>query len=106
MRICVRFLFFPAAAALCLGLAISATTFGAGGPVKPAASPKPDIQKKVWTNDDVERLNPDFVINGARQTTTDLATALPVSGVQPARAPISAVPSAPLDPQQNPRWCD
>ena len=32
----------------------------AGDPVKPAPSPKPDIQKKVWTNDDVERLNPAF----------------------------------------------
>src|ERR1700689_3376104 len=62
MRIRMRFsLFMAVAALLCVGLAAPAATFAAGDPAKPAASPKPDSQKKVWTNDDVERLNPDFV---------------------------------------------
>jgi hypothetical protein len=106
MRMPVRFSFFSAAAAaLCVGLAIPAATFAAGDPAKPAASPKPDTQKKVWTNDDVERLNPEFVVSRAPQTSADSASALLVAGVQPTRSVrVSAVPRAPLDPQQDPRW--
>jgi len=102
----MRFSFLLAAALpFCLGLAIPAATFAGGGPAKPAASPKPDSQKKVWTNDDVERLNPAFVVNRAPQTTTGSATATRVVGELPARpASASAAPSAPLDPEQDPQW--
>jgi len=102
----MRFSFLLAAALpFCLGLAIPAATFAGGGPAKPAASPKPDSQKKVWTNDDVERLNPAFVVNRAPQTTTGSATATRVVGELPARpASASAAPSAPLDPEEDPQW--
>ncbi len=69
MRIPVRFSLLTAVAArLCVGIGIPATTFAGGGPAKPAATPKPDTQKKVWTNDDVERLNPEFVVKSGAKT--------------------------------------
>jgi hypothetical protein len=106
MRMPVRFSLFLAAATLfCVGLAIPVMTFAGGDPAKPAASPKPDDQKKVWTNDDVERLNPEFVVNRGTQTSTNSATAVRVVGVVPGQpAPASVAPGSPLDPQQDPRW--
>ena len=107
MRIPVRFSFILAAAVLvCCGAVIPSVTFaGGGGPAKPAASPKPDSQKKVWTNDDVERLNPEFVVDRAQHGGTSSAAALPIVVVQPARtAPKSIAHRAPLDPQQDPLW--
>jgi hypothetical protein len=104
MRIPVRFSLLLAAAVLfCFGAVMPAVTFaGGGGPAKPAASPKPDSQKKVWTNDDVERLNPEFVVNRAHQTST---VSLPIVVVQPlAPAPQRVIVRAPLDPQQDPLW--
>jgi hypothetical protein len=107
MRIPVRFSFLLAAALLlCFGAIMPGITFAGGvGPAKPAASPKPDTQKKVWTNDDVERLNPEFVVDRGPQAGTSSAAALPIVGVQPVRiAPTSVAQRAPLDPQQDPLW--
>ncbi len=84
MRISMRFSFLPTVAALlCAGLAIPAVTFAAGDPAKPAPSPKPDSQKKVWTNDDVERLNPEFVVNRAPQGGAVSASTLTIVTVPP-----------------------
>lgn len=106
MRNPVRFsLSLTAAVALCIGLAIPAATFAGGGPAQPAGTPKPDTQTKVWTNDDVERLNPDFVAVRASQTSTNSAAVVRVVGELPVRTtPKSAAPRMPLDPQQDPRW--
>ena len=106
MRIPMRFSFVTAVVTLlCAGLAIPTATFAAGDPAKPAASPKPDSQKKVWTNDDVERLNPDFVVNRAPQGGTVSATTLTIVTVPPlAPAPHRVVARAPLAPEQDPRW--
>ena len=106
MRISVRFSFLTTVGALlCVGLAIPSATFAAGDPAKPAASPKPDSQKKVWTNDDVERLNPDFAVIRAPEATTVSASTLTIVTVPPL-APVShrAVVRAPLAPEQDPRW--
>ncbi|MGB6510879.1 MAG: hypothetical protein WBF07_22450, partial [Xanthobacteraceae bacterium] len=107
MRIPERFsVFLATAAVLCFGAVMPTVTFaGGGGPAKPAASPKPDTQKKVWMNDDVERLNPEFVVDRAQHGGTSSAAAVPIVGVQPARtAPKSIARRAPLDPQQDPLW--
>jgi hypothetical protein len=106
MRIQMRFSFVPAVATLlCVGLSIPTGAFAAGDPAKPAASPKPDSQKKVWTNDDVERLNPAFVENRAPQTSTPSAATLTIVTVPPlAPAPHRVVARAPLAPEQDPRW--
>jgi hypothetical protein len=106
MRIPMRFSFLAAiAAVLCGGLTAPVATLAAGDPAKPAASPKPDSQKKVWTNDDVERLNPDFVVNRAPQASTGSATTLTIVTVPPlAPATHRVVARAPLAPAQDPRW--
>jgi hypothetical protein len=106
MRIPMRVSFSAAVAALfCVGLVAPAATFAAGDPAKPAASPKPDSQKKVWTNDDVERLNPAFVEYRESQNSTGSATSAPIVVVKPlAPAARRAVVRAPLAPEQDPRW--
>jgi hypothetical protein len=106
MRIPVRFSLTPLVAALlCVGISIPAATFAAGDPAKPAGSPKPDSQKKVWTNDDVERLNPAFVVNSSPQPSTASATTLTTVSVPSlAPAPHRVVARAPLPPEQDPRW--
>ncbi|MGA8013540.1 MAG: hypothetical protein WB949_14005 [Candidatus Acidiferrales bacterium] len=111
MRISGRLSFvMVAAVAVCLVIAAPVTTFAGGGP-KPAASPKPDSQKKIWTNDDVVRLDPAFDANRPKQTTAaasgassapSIAVAARVQSALP--APMSIVPAAPLIPQQDPQW--
>jgi hypothetical protein len=95
-------LFLASVALLSVGFAIPALAATGGGPAKPPASPKPDSQKKVWTNDDVERLNPAFVAGRAPKSGTNSATALPGASVQ--SAPPAPMSVAALDPQQDPRW--
>lgn len=103
MRMPVRTSFFVASVALLsVGLAIPATAATGGGIAKSPASPKPDSQKKVWTNDDVERLNPEFVADRAPDSSTGSAVAVPATSVK--SAPRAAISVAPLDPQQDPRW--
>jgi hypothetical protein len=104
MRIPVRFLSLSAAiAAVCLAASIPAAAFAAGGS-KPAAAATPDTQKKVWTNDDVERLNPDFDASRPSRPDSTASTApvvaLPSATVQG----VSVAVAAALEPQQDPRW--
>jgi hypothetical protein len=96
------------AAGVCLAVAVPVATFAAGDP-KPAGSPKPDREKKIWTNDDVEWLNPEFDPNRPKQTAAAgaaSASAPSAPGAQSAKpaAPVPIVLVAPLDPQQDPRW--
>jgi hypothetical protein len=107
MRIPVGFSLVMAAV-VCLAVATPVATFAAGDP-KPAGSPKPDSQKKIWTNDDVARLNPEF--DARRPKETAVAAAAPSNAPSAARAqsalpaaPVGAVLVAPLDPQQDPQW--
>jgi hypothetical protein len=111
MRHSVGFSFVMAAAvAVCLGAAAPVATFAAGaGGTKPAAgSPKPDSQKKTWTNDDVARLNPEFDANRPAQTAAAETAPSSASSAAPAQsalqASIAVVSVAPLDPQQDPQW--
>lgn len=101
-----------AVAAMCLRLVIPSTTSAAGDPAatgdpapaassKAAAAAKPDIQKKIWTNDDVARLNPAF--SGTRVAQAAAAR----SQVQPAIARPGAAATvmiSPPDPQKDPGW--
>lgn len=108
MRIAVGFSFkFVVATPLCLALAVPVLTLAAGDPAKSAPAPKaaaskPDTQKKVWTNDDVERLNPAFDPNAPRNSA--VASSRPVAKRSVLPAPIAVVPSAAIDPQKNPGW--
>ena len=98
MRLPLRLSFFLVSVALLsVGFAIPAAAATGGGPAKPPASPKPDTQKKVWTNDDVERLNPEFVPGRAPES--GINSAVSVQSAPP--APVSVTP---VDPQQDPRW--
>jgi hypothetical protein len=109
MRIPVSFSFkFVVATPLCLALAIPVATLAAGDPAKPAPAPKaaaskPDTQKRVWTNDDVEQLNPAFDPNAPRNSA--VASSQPAAAEKSVLpAAIAVVPSAPLDPQKDPGW--
>src|ERR1700723_2373514 len=101
MRMHLRTSFFLVAL-LSVGFAIPASAATGGATAKPPASPKPDSQKKIWTNDDVERLNPEFVPGRAPESAANSVTAPPATGLQSARPAPSSV--AALDPQQDPRW--
>jgi hypothetical protein len=103
MRIPVGFSLVMAAAA-CLAVAVPVATFAAGDP-KPAGSPKPDSQKRIWTNDDVAWLNPEYDPRRPKQTpvaASASSSSAPASTAQPAQ--VAIVPVAPLDPRQDPRW--
>jgi len=95
---------------LILGGLASAAAPGSALAAGDPAAPKPDVQqKKVWTNDEVERLNPDFAAIAARRAREKSA---PTAATQaPASAPIAAQPArvrlavaAPLPPQKDPAW--
>jgi hypothetical protein len=106
MQISNRFATLAASCVLALAFLAPLATFAGNGPAKPAASPKPDEQKKVWTNDDVQRLNPDFVeVSGKRNVveSTDLSTVVVTpTGVR--RVPVVVAIPVPLADQQNPAW--
>jgi hypothetical protein len=109
IRVCLSS-FLPTAIVLCLGLALPMAALAAGGnsnaaaAPKPAPAAKPDVQqKKVWTNDDVERLNPAFDASAPRNNAA--ASAQPVAAVRSALpAPTAVAPSAPLNPEKDPAW--
>lgn len=82
-------------------LCVAPLALAAGDPAKPVPSPKPDVQKKIWTNDDVERLNPAFSQFAGKQPKA--ATSQVASAVAPA-APAQAAIAAPLPPEKNPAW--
>jgi hypothetical protein len=79
-------------ASLLLVLPAIAFAGGANAPASP--HPKPDRQIKVWTNEDVEALGPRF--EPARET-------VQVTPRGAAAVTLKAV-SAPLPPEQDPRW--
>ena len=94
-----RSLCFTAVIAIGLFAAIPATVFG-GGPAGVAASPqpKPDVEKKVWTNDD-------FPATPAAQPAADsneLAVAALVTESPADQAETSA--AEPVNPEQDPRF--
>ena len=99
MRIPNRFSVLSVGAFVFLGVAPLA--LAAGDPAKPAPSPKPDVQRKVWTNDDVERLNPSFSEFASKQPK---ATASRVSGAVTPAAPAEVAIAAPLPSEKNPAW--
>jgi hypothetical protein len=107
MRIPVRRSFFLVGVLpVCLALAIPVTALAAGVTTTPApaAKPLPDREKKVWMNEDVARLNPEFSLTAAPKKTA-VASALPAASVQPASPALRPViAAAPLDPQQDPQW--
>jgi hypothetical protein len=105
MRISVRFpLILAAILTFGLNLTIPAAALAAGAAAKPGTAAKPDVQqKRVWTNDDVERLNPAFDANAPRSNSA--ASAVPAAPVQAALpVPFRVASSAPLDPQKDPAW--
>lgn len=107
MRISNRVLTLSISAILALGVAAPLSTFAAGGPAKPAPSPKPDTQqRKVWTNDDVERLNPDFVAASGKQVnggSSAASTIVVTPDLAKARSTMVAS-EAPLAPERDPAW--
>jgi hypothetical protein len=110
MKISERTSFFAlGTAAVCLALALPMTTLAAGGTTNPtpAPQPRPDREKKVWMNEDVARLNPDFGLTAAPKPTVAAppVAATPAMTVKPsAPAPRTVVTVAPLDPQRDPGW--
>ncbi len=98
-------------AVACLAFAIPATTLAAGGTTTPAptAQPRPDREKKVWMNEDVARLNPEFGLTAAPKpaapgSPSAAAQAANVRPPAPAPRPVAIVAAVPLDPQQDPQW--
>jgi hypothetical protein len=94
-------------AAVCLALAIPMTTLAAGGTTTAALAAQPglDREKKVWMNDDVARLNPEFGLTAKPKPAA--AGLPPVASAQPATPaprPVAIISAAPLDPQRDPRW--
>jgi len=94
-----RSLCFTAVIAIGLFAAIPATVFG-GGPAGVAASPqpKPDVEKKVWTNDDF----PETPAARPAADSNELAVAALVTESPTEQAETSA--AEPVNPEQDPRF--
>src|ERR1700722_11345805 len=102
MRISTRFSILAMGAMVALGAATPLATRAGGPPAKPAA--KPDAQKKVWTNEDIARLNPDYV-GGAGYSATVIAVVPPTFVVTPeGPKPAPTVVAVPIAPEQDPAW--
>ena len=102
MRISNRVSILAVGVLLAMCAAAPVATLAGGPPAKPAA--KPDEQKKVWTNEDVVRLNPDYV-EGAGNSATVIAVVPPtfvVTPEGPKAAPV--VVAVPIAPEQDPAW--
>ncbi len=96
-----------ATAAVCLAFALPVATLAAGGTTTaaPPAQPRPDREKKVWMNEDVARLNPEFGLTPAtKPAAAGSPSAASAQPVAPAPRPVAIVAAAPLDPLQDPRW--
>jgi uncharacterized phage infection (PIP) family protein YhgE len=114
MRISGR-VFFPllATIAVSVSLATPVKTFaggaanaGASAAAKSAASPrpKPDEEKKIWTNDDFTPAGGEFQEIGAAGP-TQTTSALPTTSRQAATGALqSAVASGPINPEQDLQW--
>ena len=102
MRMSTRISILGISALLAVGAAAPLATFAGGPPAKPA--PKPDEQKKVWTNEDVARLNPDYVA-GAGNSATVIAVVPPTFVVTPeGPRPAPVVVAVPIAPEQDAAW--
>jgi len=104
MRIPSRFSVFSVGAFFLFAAAPLA--LAGGDPARPAPSPKPDVQKKVWTTDDVERLNPAFgELAGAQPKAVPAApsTAAAARAATPA-APARVAAAASLPSEKDPAW--
>jgi hypothetical protein len=89
---------FCITAVIAIGLvaALPATVVGAGR-AGASSSPNPDVQKKVWTNDDFRAAGASQAANSAELASAALVTESP-AGQEGASAP------APLNPEQDPRF--
>ena len=95
-------LFFVSVFAVGLWATISAPVMAAGGSSAAAAAapkPKPDIEKKIWTNDDFPAVAPQSQASDA----AELAAAALVTA-SPATEPGSENASALVNPEQDPRF--
>jgi hypothetical protein len=102
MRISTRISILGMGAMLAVCAAAPLATLAGGPPAKPAA--KPDEQKKVWTNEDVAQLNPDYV-EGAGNSATVIAVVPPTFVVTPeGPKPAPVVVAVPIAPEQDPAW--
>jgi len=83
--------------------AVPVTAFAAGDPARPAPKPAtPDQDRKVWTNEDVARLNPQFVPEATKSAT--MITVIPSIVVTPEGPKIATVAVALPAPEQDPAW--
>jgi hypothetical protein len=102
MRMSTRISILGISALLAVCAAAPLATFAGGPPAKPAA--KPDEQKKVWTNEDVARLNPDYVA-GAGNSATVIAVVPATFVVTPeGPRPAPVVVAVPIAPEQDAAW--
>jgi hypothetical protein len=102
MQISSRFSILSLGAMLSVCAMAPLAALAGGPPAKPAA--KPDEQKKVWTNEDVARLNPDYV-EGAGNSATVIAVVPPTFVVtQEGTKPAPKVVAVPIAPEQDPAW--
>jgi hypothetical protein len=102
MRMSTRISILGMSALLAVCAAAPLAAAAGGPPVKPAA--KPDEQKRVWTNEDVARLNPDYVA-GAGNSATVIAVVPPTFVVTPeGPKPAPVVVAVPIAPEQDPAW--
>jgi hypothetical protein len=106
MRLSKQFSILSISAILGLGVSVPLATFAGNGPAKPAPRAQPDEQKKVWTNDDVARLNPEFAAVAAKPAAGGSAAAaiVVVTPVGRKQAPVIVPAAAPVDPREDPAW--
>ena len=99
MRTTGRSLFFLSVSAVVLWATISAPVMAAGGSRAAAPNPKPDVEKKVWTNDDF----PAVASQSQASTSAQLAAAALVTE-SPATEQGSENAFTLVNPAQDPRF--
>lgn len=100
MRTIGRSLFFVSVFAISLCATVSAPVLAAGGfSAAPAPKPKPDVEKKIWTNADF----PAAAKPSQASDAAELAAAAFVTE-SPATEPDSENSSASVNPEQDPRF--
>jgi len=95
----IRFSLLPAVAAALLSVASLPAYAGnddSVAPAKAAATPKPDRAKKVYTNDDIDRMWP--------KQKLVIVTAAPAANQPATAAPATTVIAQPLSPEKDPLW--
>jgi hypothetical protein len=104
MRFSNRISILAAGAMVLVCAAAPMAAFASGDPAKPAPKPaaKPDEQRRVWTNEDVVRLNPEYVVESGKSAT--VITVVPSVVVTPEGPKIATVDVASPAPEQDPAW--